>query len=95
MSDELTFTSLVFLPNSRPRPHPPVSPRSLGRHLMTRAEAWADQGRWRRYGSEFLWFGLKQGWACLFGGAMLGLLVGTHRLWSVVWPEDRAAYRVG
>jgi uncharacterized membrane protein YoaT (DUF817 family) len=28
-------------------------------------------------------FGLKQGWACLFGGAMLALLVGTH-LW---WPQ--------
>ena len=43
-----------------------------GRHLMARAEAWADQARWRRYAYEFLWFGLKQGWACLFGGAMLG-----------------------
>jgi uncharacterized membrane protein YoaT (DUF817 family) len=26
-------------------------------------------------------FGLKQGWACLFGGAMLALLVGTHFFW--------------
>jgi uncharacterized membrane protein YoaT (DUF817 family) len=33
---------------------------------------------------EFLVFGLKQAWACLFGGAMLALLLGTH-LW---WPDD-------
>jgi uncharacterized membrane protein YoaT (DUF817 family) len=29
---------------------------------------------------EFLRFGMKQGWACLFGGAMVGLLIATH-LW--------------
>ena len=33
---------------------------------------------------EFVVFGLKQGWACLFGGAMLALIIGT-RLW---WPEQ-------
>ncbi len=27
---------------------------------------------------EFLVFGLKQAWACLFGGAMLALILGTH-----------------
>ena len=54
---------------------------------MARAEAWADQSRWRGYAYEFLWFGLKQGWVCLFGGAMLVLLVGTHLLWPVFWPE--------
>ncbi|HEY1091598.1 MAG TPA: DUF817 family protein, partial [Burkholderiaceae bacterium] len=57
---------------------------------MARAEAWADRGRWRGYAYEFLWFGLKQGWACLFGGAMLVLLVGTHLLWPVFWPEGEA-----
>jgi uncharacterized membrane protein YoaT (DUF817 family) len=30
---------------------------------------------------EFLRFGLKQAWACLFGGAMVALLVVTHRFW--------------
>ena len=32
------------------------------------------------YGSlvEFLVFGLKQAWACLFGGAMLFLIIATH-----------------
>jgi uncharacterized membrane protein YoaT (DUF817 family) len=33
---------------------------------------------------EFVVFGLKQGWACLFGGAMLALIIGT-RLW---WPDQ-------
>lgn len=61
-----------------------------GRRLMTRAEAWADRSRPRRYAYEFLWFGLKQGWACLFGGAMLALIVGTHLLWPVLWPEGQA-----
>lgn len=29
---------------------------------------------------EFVRFGVKQGWACLFGGLMVALLIGTH-LW--------------
>ncbi len=33
---------------------------------------------------EFLLFGFKQGWACLFGGLMLALLLGTHLL----YPKD-------
>jgi Protein of unknown function (DUF817) len=33
---------------------------------------------------EFLVFGLKQAWACLFGGAMLAVIIST-RLW---WPDD-------
>ncbi|OYX36437.1 MAG: hypothetical protein B7Y99_01495 [Caulobacterales bacterium 32-69-10] len=44
---------------------------------------WAERSRWRAYAYEFLLFGLKQAWACLFGGLMLALLVGTH----LVWPE--------
>jgi uncharacterized membrane protein YoaT (DUF817 family) len=61
---------------------------------MTRAEAWADRGRWRGYAYEFLWFGLKQGWACLFGGAMLVLLVGTHLLWPNAAPVSRYDFLV-
>ncbi|MBO6717873.1 MAG: DUF817 domain-containing protein [Rhizobiaceae bacterium] len=33
---------------------------------------------------EFAVFGLKQAWACLFGGAMLALIIGTR----LVWPGD-------
>ena len=36
---------------------------------------------------EFLVFGLKQAWACLFGGAMLALIIATRLL----WPGRRAA----
>lgn len=35
-------------------------------------------GGWRSHVYEFLLFGFKQGWACLFGALMLGLLVATH-----------------
>jgi uncharacterized membrane protein YoaT (DUF817 family) len=39
--------------------------------------------------TEFVVFGLKQGWACIFGAAMLAVLVGT-RLW---YPGDAAIAR--
>jgi len=38
---------------------------------------------------EFLVFGLKQAWACVFGAAMLAVLIGT-RLW---YPDDTALVR--
>jgi uncharacterized membrane protein YoaT (DUF817 family) len=38
---------------------------------------------------EFLRFGIKQAWACLFGGAMVALLVGTH--WW--YPQNAALTR--
>jgi hypothetical protein len=37
---------------------------------------------------EFLVFGLKQAWACLFGGAMLGLIIMTR--WF--WPDGGAGF---
>ena len=39
--------------------------------------------------TEFVVFGLKQGWACIFGAAMLAVLVGT-KLW---YPADAALAR--
>jgi uncharacterized membrane protein YoaT (DUF817 family) len=38
---------------------------------------------------EFLRFGIKQGWACLFGGLMVALMIGTH-LW---YPAGAALAR--
>ena len=61
---------------------------------MTRAEAWADRSRLRRYAYEFLWFGLKQGWACLFGGLMLALIVGTFLWWPETAPISRYDFLV-
>ena len=65
-----------------------------GRRLMARAEAWADRSRLRRYAYEFLWFGLKQGWACLFGGAMLALILGTFLFWPDQAPLARYDFLV-
>ncbi|RED15522.1 DUF817 domain-containing protein [Parasphingopyxis lamellibrachiae] len=44
---------------------------------------------WQRWIYEFLLFGLKQAWACLFGGLMLALLVGTY----LFYPLDAALAR--
>ena len=40
-------------------------------------------------GVEFLVFGIKQAFACLFGGLLLGLMIAT-RLW---WPDDAPIHR--
>jgi uncharacterized membrane protein YoaT (DUF817 family) len=39
--------------------------------------------------SEFILFGLKMAWACLFGAAMLALIILTH----LFWPKDAPLYR--
>lgn len=52
--------------------------------LDAAARPWAERRKWRAFAYEFLLFGLKQAWACLFGGLMLALLVGTH----LVWPDE-------
>ena len=46
--------------------------------------AWARQNPWRHFVYEFVRFGVKQGWACLFGGLMLGLLIATF----LFYPKD-------
>ncbi|MDP3401953.1 MAG: DUF817 domain-containing protein [Brevundimonas sp.] len=61
----------------------------IGRRWLSGAQVWADRGRWRRYAFEFLMFGIKQGWACLFGGLLLALIVATF-LW---WPEGAGVAR--
>lgn len=48
------------------------------------ARPWALKSKWNGWAYEFLKFGLKQAWACLFGALMLALLVGTH----LFWPDD-------
>lgn len=62
---------------------------SWGRRRLIAAQAWTDRSRLRGYVFEFLWFGLKQGWACLFGGLMLAMIVGTF----LFWPETAAVSR--
>ena len=44
---------------------------------------------WRLWLYEFLLFAFKQAWACLFGGLLLALLLGTH----FFYPEDALLHR--
>ncbi len=39
--------------------------------------------------AEFVLFGLKQAWSCLFAALMLSLLVATRYLWNPDWPIHR------
>lgn len=49
-----------------------------------------DPGTGRRlWLYEFLLFGFKQAWACLFGGLLLALLLATH----LFYPENAALHR--
>ena len=56
-------------------------------HCLGRAAAARGPAALAAY--EFLRFGLKQGWACLFGGAMLALIVATHAF----YPKHAALAR--
>jgi uncharacterized membrane protein YoaT (DUF817 family) len=60
-----------------------------GRRLLDAARERAADRRATRWGLEFLMFGLKQGWACLFGGLMLALLLGS----ALFYPEGAALAR--
>jgi uncharacterized membrane protein YoaT (DUF817 family) len=58
------------------------------------ARPWAERSRWRGWAYEFLLFGLKQAWACLFGALMLALLLGTHLFWPDEAPLARYDFLV-
>ncbi len=60
--------------------------------LHARREAWRSafvRGPWTRFIFEFVSFGIKQGWACLFGGLMLALLVVSFMLYPADAPFPR------
>lgn len=65
-----------------------------GRRLLSRAQDWADRSAWRAWAFELLWFGLKQGWACLFGGALLALILVTFLWWPPGAPLARYDFLV-
>jgi uncharacterized membrane protein YoaT (DUF817 family) len=52
--------------------------------LVALARRWADRSRLNGWAHEFLLFGLKQAWACLFGGLMLALMVATFLFWPIL-----------
>lgn len=58
------------------------------------ARPWAERTKWNGWAYEFLLFGLKQAWACLFGGLMLALLLGTHLFWPADAPLARYDFLV-
>ena len=55
---------------------------------------WAARSRVRAFVYEFLLFGLKQAWACLFGGAMLGLIIASRYLYPAHAPIARYDFLV-
>ena len=55
---------------------------ALSRH-REQLRARAVRGPFSKAVFEFVSFGIKQGWACIFGGALLALILATH-LW---YPE--------
>jgi uncharacterized membrane protein YoaT (DUF817 family) len=58
-------------------------------NFRAQLEGFAPRPGWRAYLYEFLLFGFKQGWACLFGALMLALLLGTHLFYPVNAPVAR------
>ena len=65
---------------------------ALRRALTERREAfrsWFVRGKATGFLFEFVSFGVKQAWACLFGGALLALLLVTH----LYYPENAALSR--
>ena len=52
-------------------------------------ETYAPAPGWRRWLYEFLLFGFKQGWACLYGAMMLALLLGTF----IFYPAEAPLHR--
>lgn len=57
--------------------------------VRLRLEAFDPGTGWRLWVYEFLLFGFKQGWACLFGGLLLVLLLGTH----LFYPDSAPLHR--
>lgn len=80
--------------DSNPR-RPTKSAAALWAPLVRYIEAEERLGRWAEqrpataFFYEFLRFGIKQAWACLFGAMMVALIVGTH-LW---YPRGAALAR--
>jgi uncharacterized membrane protein YoaT (DUF817 family) len=52
------------------------------------------RGGWSRGVFEFISFGIKQAWACLFGGAILALLLLTHFFYPDTAPLSRYDFLV-
>jgi uncharacterized membrane protein YoaT (DUF817 family) len=65
---------------------PPLRRFIAGEQRLGRVMA---QRRWTAWLYEFLRFGVKQGWACLFGGIAVALMIATHRFYPATAPLPR------
>lgn len=68
---------------------PASAPHTRFEAVRLRLEAFDPGTGWRLWLYEFLLFGFKQGWACLFGGLLLALLLGTH----LFYPDSAPFHR--
>ncbi|MFC0589127.1 DUF817 domain-containing protein [Novosphingobium aquiterrae] len=57
--------------------------------VRARLERYEPRPGWSAWLYEFLLFGFKQGWACLFGGLMLAMLLATHLFYPPAAPLAR------
>ena len=62
--------------------------------IRTRLEAVEFDRPWKNWLFEFVLFGFKQGWACLFGGLVLALLLGTFLFYPAEAPLARYDFLV-
>lgn len=58
-------------------------------HRREALRGWAVRGPWTSALFEFLSFGIKQGWACIFGGLLLALILLTHLFYPDGAPLSR------
>jgi uncharacterized membrane protein YoaT (DUF817 family) len=65
---------------------PPLRPFIAGEARLGRVMV---RRRWTAAVYEFLRFGVKQGWACLFGGIALALMIATWRFYPATAPLAR------
>ncbi|WP_372837699.1 DUF817 domain-containing protein [Phaeovulum sp.] len=69
-----------------------MTPHARPAATTVRIERWlgdAVRARLPHGLAEFVLFGLKQGWACLFGGLMLGAIIASKAIWQPDWPVAR------
>lgn len=68
---------------------PIANPRDSLHMWRAKAHQTCVKGPVSQFIFEFVAFGVKQAWACLFGGAMLAILIGTF----LFYPENAALHR--
>lgn len=69
--------------------HDKSTRHSRFQQVRLRLEQYDPGSGWRLLFYEFLLFGFKQAWACLFGALLLALLLATHLL----YPDDAPLHR--